>query len=213
MKGPDEVLYAPVDELVTSMVPNRAPRKSRRVVEFPEADVYAGMEKLLVRTALIRAEGVKLMELPTIGHAGDAAELCKHLRYADQEYLVTLSLNTHLALLAIHEVGIGPADHVATSVQHLIKVGLLTGARAIIMVHNHPSGNPKPSPDDAKTTVAALKGCECVGLDLMDHVIVADAGWVSFAQTNTPLAEAAEHYEVTRFYVEKWDQPAYWKKR
>jgi DNA repair protein RadC len=206
MKGADEILYAPIDELVEpTLTPNREPRRSRtrRTVVLPEADLYAGMEKFLVRTALIRAEGVNMIDLLSVASAEAAAELTKHLRYADQEYLITLALNAKLQLHAIHEVGVGPSDHVATTTQHLIKVGLLTSSRAIIMLHNHPSGDPRPSPDDARTTEAAARACQCVGIDLMDHVIVADAGFVSFAD-NGSLFDASERYSVSRFTPMRW---------
>lgn len=209
--GADEILYVPVSEIVADAAelhPNygRSSRRSRakREIEFPAADLYAGFEKLLVRTALIRAEGVSLTTAPVLDSAEHVAELCKHLVYADQEHMVTLPLNAGNRLLAIHEAAIGHGSGAAQTPQHLLKVAFLTSARALIMVHNHPSGDPRPSPDDARMTALLLHVAACVEVEFLDHVIVAEDGWVSFADTPNGIERAAENYSATRFSVQKW---------
>lgn len=212
----DEIFYAPAEELLLESeqmhrnegspgwgIKSRR-RRSKRTVELPEADLYAGFEKLLVRTALVRAEGYQPKFGPVIDSAEDVAELTKHLSTADNEYLVTLAINASNRLLAIHEAGVGPTSEVATTAQQLLKVAFLTSASALIIVHNHPSGIPRPSPEDARMTASVIRATRCVGLPLLDHVIIAIDGWTSFADTNGGLEHAAENYELTRFAVRDW---------
>lgn len=83
-------------------------------------------------------------------------------------------------VLAIHEAAIGITSSSMTSAQHLSKVALLSGATSLAMVHNHPSGNPKPSADDEVITRKIKATLECIGITFLDHVIVGYDGWYSF---------------------------------
>lgn len=189
--GAGVILYAPASDLVqTERVrpnpdykadrPAKLPKPRRRkALEHPALELYGGYDKFLVRTALIRAEGYDATKAVQISSPADVAQLCRHLVYADNEYLVTVALDRGNKLRAINEAGIGPADHVAFTAMQILKVAFLTSASALVMVHNHPSGNPMPSGDDMRATQAVRKAADCVGLDVLDHVIVASEGWYS----------------------------------
>lgn len=191
--GAGVILYAPASDLVqTERVrpnpdykadrPAKLPKPRRRkALEHPALELYGGYDKFLVRTALIRAEGYDATKAVQISSPADVAQLCRHLVYADNEYLVTVALDRGNKLRAINEAGIGPADHVAFTAMQILKVAFLTSASALVMVHNHPSGNPMPSGDDMRATQAVRKAADCVGLDVLDHVIVASEGWYSIA--------------------------------
>lgn len=198
----DVVLEAPSEELTETEglvdihanpseydAKQRAPSKRRRrkrTLEHPSLDLYGGYEGLLVRTALIRSAEYEDKALPRVSGPLDVAMICRHLSYAPHEYMVTLPLNNRGELLAIHEAAIGPAGHVAFSPTQVIKVAFLTGATGMLAVHNHPSGDPTPSEDDAKTTAVMARALECVGITLMDHIIIARDGYFSFADVNGP---------------------------
>ena len=64
-------------------------------------------------------------------------------------------------------------------VRQLVKRGLDLGAAALILVHNHPSGDPTPSPADRDLTRQLAQAARSVGLSLLDHVIVARGRWAS----------------------------------
>lgn len=191
--GAGVILYAPASDLVqTERVrpnpdykadrPAKLPKPRRRkALEHPALELYGGYDKFLVRTALIRAEGYDATKAVQISSPADVAQLCRHLVYADNEYLVTVALDRGNKLRAINEAGIGPADHVAFTAMQILKVAFLASASALVMVHNHPSGNPMPSGDDMRATQAVRKAADCVGLDVLDHVIVASEGWYSIA--------------------------------
>jgi DNA repair protein RadC len=160
--------------------PTPNPPRRRPTLEHPALDLYAGHDGFLVRTALIRSEKHSDKRPPKVTSGEDAARLCAHLKYADQEHMVVLSLSPLMQLRAIHETAIGQSSGVSQTMLHLVKVAVLTSSSAVIMVHNHPSGDPTPSPDDVKMTKTVLAGLECLGIMLLDHVIVATGGHNSF---------------------------------
>jgi len=220
----DVVLYAPSDELVESdMVldelrahptPNPASaayrpgvkppkrRRRQRTLEHAALELYGGNEGLLVRTALIRSEKWGNKKLPKVSSDAEVAELCRHLTYADSEYMVTLALAPDNSVRAIHEAAVGPASNVAFTPQQVLKVAFLTHSTAMIMVHNHPSGDPTPSREDIATTNAMGRAAQCVGIELLDHVIVAQDGFVSLRTVgdNFPFMS----YVKDKSQVGKW---------
>lgn len=143
-------------------------------------DLYQGASKLLVRTALVRDPTWDKGRRITVDGPYAIAELCRHLVHADQEHIVTLSMDNANQVLAIHEAAVGVTSGAMTTPAHLTKVALLSGASRIAMVHNHPSGNPKPSSEDEKMTRLAKETLECLGISFLDHVIVAYDGFYSF---------------------------------
>lgn len=183
--GADDVLYAPASELTdTSYVvpselrsrPNPRRRK-RRLEEFSEAiDLYGGHESLLVRTAIIRAEGYDPRKAPEVGNFDAACALLDHLAYADQEHLITIALDAKNRVRAIHEAAIGGTFGLGQQPRHILKIAFLTGSPSVIVAHNHPSGDPVPSVEDVRMTRELLKAAAVVGLYVLDHVVVARDG-------------------------------------
>jgi len=92
-----------------------------------------------------------------------------------------LFLNDHNYLAGKTKVSSGGGSSTVIDVRQVIRSALDKGASAIILVHNHPSGNPTPSPADIRQTDAVRKGVGAVGLTLLDHIVVADDSFFSFA--------------------------------
>ena len=69
-------------------------------------------------------------------------------------------------------MGLGTVDHVPVYPREVIKRALILGASALILIHNHPSGDPTPSEADLSMTKEIQKGCRFLGLTLHDHIIV-----------------------------------------
>lgn len=177
----DMIFYAPPEDLVaTPLHPNEGrKRRRRRALEHPTLELFGDWNTQLVRTALVRAEGYDPDDLPFVGSAEAIVAHCEHLKHYDQEYIVTFALDGRHRLMAIHEVGLGPRGHAATTPRDVLKVAFLTGAAAIVIVHNHPSGDPSPSPDDVAMTHALREAMNCVGIPFLDHIVVATKGWHS----------------------------------
>ena len=86
--------------------------------------------------------------------------------------------------------------------EKVIRTALDKGASGLILVHNHPSGNPTPSPADVRQTEAVRKGVGAVGLTLLDHVVVADDSFFSFSddrmyRNNAYLCESCTNTKKT----------------
>lgn len=95
------------------------------------------------------------------------------------ERVRVLYLNAKNRLLLDHHVGDGTVDEAAIHPREVIRRGLDCGASALILVHNHPSGNPEPSRADIQITKAIAEAGRHVGLSVHDHVIVGREGHVS----------------------------------
>ena len=97
----------------------------------------------------------------------------------DHEELWTLALDGRNRLLHARCVARGGQHGCAVGARDILRVALRDGASGLVIVHNHPSGDPHPSSEDVSMTLALVTACEAVGLPLLDHVIVAEQGAVS----------------------------------
>ncbi len=95
------------------------------------------------------------------------------------ERVRVLYLNSKNRLVLDHHVGDGTIDEAAIHPREVIKRGLDCGASALILVHNHPSGNPEPSRADIRITQAIAEAGRPLGIAVHDHVIVGREGHVS----------------------------------
>ena len=91
-----------------------------------------------------------------------------------------LYLNKKNCLISDELQTVGTVDQVPLYPREIVKKALFHEASAIIMVHNHPSGNPSPSKVDIELTNTVVKACESIGVKVHDHVIVASNEFYSF---------------------------------
>lgn len=95
------------------------------------------------------------------------------------ERVRVLYLDTRNRLILDHHVGDGSIDEAAIHPREVIRRGLDVGAAALILVHNHPSGNPEPSRADIQITQRIAEAGRLLGMTVHDHVIVGREGHVS----------------------------------
>jgi len=95
------------------------------------------------------------------------------------ERVRVLYLNTQNRLILDHHVGDGSIDEAAVHPREVIRRGLDIGASALILVHNHPSGNPEPSRADIQLTNRIAEAGRLLGITVHDHLIVGREGHVS----------------------------------
>ena len=95
------------------------------------------------------------------------------------ERVRVLYLNAQNRLIQDHHVGDGSIDEAAIHPREVIRRGLDIGATALILVHNHPSGNPEPSRADIQITQRIAEAGRILGVTVHDHVIVGRQGHVS----------------------------------
>ena len=95
------------------------------------------------------------------------------------ERVRVLYLNAQNRLILDHHVGDGTVDEAAIHPREVIRRGMDVGATALILVHNHPSGNPEPSRSDIQITQRIAEAGKFLGITVHDHVIVGREGHVS----------------------------------
>ncbi|MBT9166941.1 MAG: hypothetical protein DDT19_00265 [Syntrophomonadaceae bacterium] len=106
----------------------------------------------------------------------------KELRHADREKMLCLHLNGKHQIISYEIVSIGTLSSSLAHPREIFKAAILANAYAILLVHNHPSGDPNPSQEDTKVT-ERIKNCgEILGINLVDHVIVTAGGYYSFRE-------------------------------
>jgi len=91
-----------------------------------------------------------------------------------------LFLNKKNVLIAEETIGIGTIDQAPVYPREIVKRALFNEAGAIILVHNHPSGSPKPSKSDIELTSKIVETCNSVNISVHDHVIIAGNDYYSF---------------------------------
>lgn len=117
--------------------------------------------------------------------AADVASLVwDYLDGPDREHFVVLLVDTQHHVVAIHTVAIGTLDTSVVHPREVFKAAILASAAAVVLAHNHPSGDPAPSPEDRQVTRDLAAAGEIVGIPVIDHVIVGDRGqYVSFVES------------------------------
>ena len=95
------------------------------------------------------------------------------------EQVWTLFLDAKHKIIGCEQTSKGGLSGATLSSRDLIKSAILMNASAIIIAHNHPSGDPKPSPEDISTTKKIIAACDLMDIPLLDHIIVGDNQYIS----------------------------------
>ncbi|MBC7344404.1 MAG: DNA repair protein RadC, partial [Clostridia bacterium] len=117
---------------------------------------------------------------PQIRTPQDAASLfVDEMRVLDREQFRIMTLNTKNRLLGIDVVSVGSLDSSPVHPREVFKVALKRNAASIILVHNHPSGDPTPSPEDISITRRLVEAGMILGIGVLDHIIVGEKEYTS----------------------------------
>jgi DNA repair protein RadC len=122
-------------------------------------------------------------ERPLIDCFEAAADWARpRLAALDHEEVWLLCLDGRSGLKASVRVAQGGLHGCALTARDVLAPAVKNGAAAILLIHNHPSGDPQPSPDDVEMTKHVAKCAELIGIPLLDHVVVARSGARSILQ-------------------------------
>ncbi len=114
---------------------------------------------------------------PVVSTPEDVVALCgPQLRGLDREHFWTLALNTKNRLMRIIEVSVGSLSASIVHPRELFKEAIRVSAASVIVVHNHPSGDPTPSGADIQLTRRLAKAGDVLGIEVLDHVVIGDGG-------------------------------------
>ena len=118
------------------------------------------------------------------GPATAASVLHQYFEGADREHFVVLLLDTKHQIIGIHTVSVGVLDASLIHPREIFKPAILANAAAIILAHNHPSGDPTPSAEDRLVTQQMVAAGRLIGIAVMDHVIVGERPhFISFVES------------------------------
>ena len=99
--------------------------------------------------------------------------------HLEHEELRTLLLNTKNVVVAEQTVYVGNLAGSAVRVGEVFREAVRRQAAALVVVHNHPSGDPTPSADDLRITAELVQAGRLLDIELLDHVVIGAEGWVS----------------------------------
>ena len=128
----------------------------------------------VVRVRLIRETTTSQFQLSCLEAAMRTCE--DFLADEDRENLIVLMLSAKNDLLGIHTASVGNLTSAIVTPREVFKAAILANAASIIIAHNHPSGDPEPSPEDIEVTRAIKASGELLGISLCDHIIVGERG-------------------------------------
>jgi len=118
-----------------------------------------------------------------VRHPRDVAGLLMgDMRDLDREVFKVLMLDTKHRIIAIETLSVGDLTGTLVHPRELFKDAMRRNSAAVILVHNHPSGDPEPSPDDIDLTRRLVAGGRLLGIEVLDHIIIGDNRYVSLKE-------------------------------
>lgn len=128
-------------------------------------------------------------ERAAINSPADAAALVQYEMSAlEQEHLRVILLDRRNRVLETVEVYKGSVNSSQVRVGELFKEAIRKNASALIVIHNHPSGDPTPSPDDVAVTRAIVQAGKLLDVEVLDHLVIGHGRWVSLKERGLGFA-------------------------
>jgi DNA repair protein RadC len=135
-----------------------------------------------VRTILVREGNVNCAY--ALGTPKEVYNLFGHLDCDDRESFVVVMLDIKQRITDTHLVSTGSLDASIVHPREVFKAAVVANAAAIILVHNHPSGDYQPSKEDHEVTERLAAAGKILGIQVLDHVIIGSGGYYSFRDKN-----------------------------
>lgn len=139
-----------------------------------------------IQAALAIARRYATEKLPTgtpiTGSRQIAEYMAEKLAGHQKEYFYAILLDTKHCIIREEQVAEGSLNESIVHPREVFRNAIRESAAKVLFVHNHPSGNPEPSPQDRAVTKRLVEAGKLVGIDVLDHVIVGHQGHYSFAE-------------------------------
>lgn len=104
------------------------------------------------------------------------------LHEQSEEYLYMICMNVKNVITSVFELSHGNVNSSIVGVREIFQKALLANAVSIIVMHNHPSGDPKPSREDVEVTKRMVEAGKIIGVEVLDHLIIGDGSFVSLKE-------------------------------
>lgn len=151
------------------------------------ASIHGLGESTAVKLKAALALGLRLCEpskeRPVVNSPADAAALVQHeMSLFEQEYLKVIVLNTRNHVLDIVEITHGSVNACHIRIAEVLRPAIERNAPAIIICHNHPSGDPAPSSQDVSFTRSVIEAGKLMDIDVLDHLVIGKGRYVSLKE-------------------------------
>lgn len=157
---------------------NAPPDRLKEVKGVGDAAI---MQLKLVRAGALRLMQGDIMRRPVLGSWDSVLTYCRAVMgFEAKEQFRILFLDKKNHLIADEVQQVGTVDHTPVYIREVVKRALELSASAIILVHNHPSGDPTPSRADIDMTKQIVEAAKPLGIAIHDHIIVGRHGHASF---------------------------------
>jgi len=138
------------------------------------SDRIKAVGEAVSRVMYQKSKKVKYIKSPE-----DTYDLCKDMIHLDQEEVRVILLNTKNRVKSVETVTIGTISSSIVTPREVYSRAVRAMAKAIILIHNHPSGVPEPSFDDKEITRQMKEAGQALNIEFLDHIVVAKDGYVS----------------------------------
>ena len=108
--------------------------------------------------------------------------LAEYFEDRDREEFVVVLLDTANTITGLHVASVGGLAAAIVEPRQVFKAAVLANAAAILLAHNHPSGNPEPSREDVAVTKQLVEAGRVMGIPVHDHLIITGHGYTSLAE-------------------------------
>ncbi len=112
----------------------------------------------------------------------DVFEYCKNMKFFKKEHLRGLYLDVKNRLLRDEIISVGTVDKTLSHPREILRPAIEVSAVSFILVHNHPSGDPTPSPEDLNFTKKVKSISEIMEIEFLDHIIIGDENFISLKE-------------------------------
>ena len=118
-----------------------------------------------------------------VGSPADAATILQaYLQGVDREHFVVILLDTKNQVIGMNTVSMGTLDATQMTGREVFKPAILANAHSIILGHNHPSGDPQPSPSDVSVTRILVAAGKALDIEVRDHIIIGELRHLSLKE-------------------------------
>ncbi|WP_407312069.1 RadC family protein [Desulfosporosinus sp. SB140] len=153
------------------------------------------LEKVNVVTIQLVKEKSIVYRSKRITCPGDVAIIAgDFLTGADREHFVVMCLDTKNNVNALNTVAVGTLNSLPVHPREVFKAAILANSHAIVLIHNHPSGDPTPSKEDLEITRWLIEAGNIMGIEVFDHVVIGhDGDYVSLKERGDFSMQSKAH--------------------
>lgn len=175
----------PIDLLAEKVVETLDDSNETNVIENLQKIKGIGESKALSIAAALELGKRRSVHLKAlIKTPNDIIPFIRHYAMYPKERFILVTLNGSHEIIQIHVISVGTINNTIIHPREIFSEAIKENASAMILCHNHPSGNCAPSDDDIKTTRNLLEASKIIGIPILDHIIIDVKSYFSFLEHN-----------------------------